>query len=261
MSADRPLTGDNPKPWFKKKRIVIPAAFLILGLIGSATGGSKSGTTSTASSGNSAQTDSSGNRVYPATVDGTAVVDPATIAVRFTVQNNGSESVSPACTITLQNAGGAYHGFDVFNMNPIAPGAAVHANGNITITGQGAQFVTESKISCTASTSDKTVSTGGNVKVVSVEKGGDTWAAYDSTSGWYWGAIIKVAGVAPQTLLKCTETALNSSGKVVTTHEFNATTFNDLTVTGYGSGQDALVDTTPAIGKSIANVTATCSLA
>jgi hypothetical protein len=92
-----------------------------------------------------------------------AVVDPATIGVRFTVSNNGSKPVSPSCTIRLQNSGGAYHGFDVFSMNPIAPGASVHASGKITITGQGAQFVTQSTTSYTANTSDTVVSSGKSV--------------------------------------------------------------------------------------------------
>ncbi len=49
MSDNRPLTGDNPKPWFKKKRIIIPLAFLVLGVFGSLTG--KSGTSSTGGGG------------------------------------------------------------------------------------------------------------------------------------------------------------------------------------------------------------------
>ena len=258
MTNDRHLTGDNPKPWFKKKRFVIPIGLLVLGIIGGATGGNKSGTTTAAPSGKTAQTDSSGNRVYPATVDGTAVIDPATIGVRFTVTNNGSKSVSPSCTINLQNSGGSYHGFDVFSMNPIAPGASVHASGHIVITGQGAQFVTQSTISCTANTSDTVVSSGKSVQVVSVT---DALGAYDSASGWYWGGGIKVAGVAPNTQMKCTENALDASGKVIATHSYTAVTFNDLTVTGYGEGQNVTADTTKAIAQAIKKVTATCTLA
>jgi hypothetical protein len=263
MTDDRPLTGDNPTPWFKRKRIVIPIALVVLAIIGGATGGNKSATTSSTNSGSAAPTDGSGNRVYPATVDGTAVVDPATVAVRFTVQNNGSQTVSPSCTISLQNAGGSYHGFDVFSMNPIAPGAAAHATGNITITSQGAQYVTQSTISCTASTSDKTVSTGGSVKVLDVA---DALGAYDPTTGWYWGGVITVSGVGNNTLLKCTETATDASGATVATHTFNAVTFSDGTMTGYGYGADGkpsspTADTTQTIAKSIKKVTATCSLA
>ena len=259
MSNDRPLTGDNPKPWFKKKRFVIPIALLVLGVIGGATGGNKSTTSSSSStSGKTASTDSSGKRIYPATVDGTAVIDPATIGVRFTVSNNGSKPVSPSCTINLQNAGGSYHGFDVFSMNPIAPGASVHASGHIVITGQGAQFVTQSTISCTASTSDTVVSSGKSVTVVSVT---DALGANDPATGWYWGGGIKVSGVAPNTQMKCTETALDSSGKVIATHSYTAVTSNDLTVTGYGEGQNVTADTTKAIAQAIKKVTATCSLA
>ena len=55
MSNDRPLTGDNPKPWFKKKRFVIPIALLVLGVIGGATGGNKSSTSPAATTSSSAK--------------------------------------------------------------------------------------------------------------------------------------------------------------------------------------------------------------
>ena len=64
-----------------------------------------------------APTDGGGARIYPATVDRYAVIDPATIGVAFTVHNDGSKAVSPSCTVRLQNSGGAYHGFDIFSMN------------------------------------------------------------------------------------------------------------------------------------------------
>jgi hypothetical protein len=143
-------------------------------------------------------------------------------------------------------------------MNPIAAGASVHANGNITITGQGAQFVTQSTITCTANTSDTVVSSGKAVQVVSVT---DALGAYDSASGWYWGGGIKVAGVSPNTQMKCTESALDAAGKVIATHLYTAVTFNDLTVTGYGEGQNVTADTTKAIAQAIKKVTATCALA
>ena len=258
MSVNRLLSGGNPKPWFKKKRIVIPLIFVVSAIIAGALGGNKTSTSPTSSPTDvSATTDSSGARVYPASVDGYAVVDPATIAVRFTVHNDGSQSVSPACTITLQNVGGSYHGFDVFYMNPIAAGGVTHGTGNITITSEGAQFVSQSSISCTANTSDKSISTGTGVTVLGVT---DALGAYDASTGWYWGGIIKVSGVAASTQLKCTETATDESGKVIATHTFNAVTFNDGTLTGYGEGQDPTVDATQAIAQAIKNVTATCSL-
>jgi hypothetical protein len=258
VSVNRLLSGGSPKPWFKKKRFVIPLSFFVVAIIAGALGGTKSSTSSTSvSAAATASTDSSGARVYPASVDGYAVVDPATIAVRFTVHNDGTQAVSPACTISLQNAGGSYHGFDVFYMNPISAGGVTHGTGNITITSQGAQFVTQSSISCTANTYDKAVSTGTGVTVVSVT---DALGAYDASSGWYWGGIIKVSGVSGSTQLKCTETATDATGKVIATHSFNAVTFNDGTLTGYGEGQDPTVDATQAIAQAIKNVTATCSL-
>ena len=60
MSNDRPLTGDNPKPWFKKKRFVIPIALLVLGVIGGATGGNKSSTSPAPTTSSSAKVALSG---------------------------------------------------------------------------------------------------------------------------------------------------------------------------------------------------------
>jgi len=46
MSNDRPLTGDNPQPWFKQKKFIIPIALVVLAIIGGATGGNKTTTSS-----------------------------------------------------------------------------------------------------------------------------------------------------------------------------------------------------------------------
>ena len=66
MSNDRPLTGDNPKPWFKKKRFVIPIALLVLGVIGGATGGNNSKTSSANTSANSSNSTDSTPSASPA---------------------------------------------------------------------------------------------------------------------------------------------------------------------------------------------------
>ena len=271
MTMGSAQTGNNPKPWFKKKKFVIPIGFFIIAPVAASLGATHSPSViashtiqSTAdknvtpATGKSAPTDSSGARIYPASVDGYAVVDPATIVVRFTVRNDGIKAVSPTCTISLQNAGGAYHGFDIFTMNSISAGTTTHATGKITITSQGALYVTQSSISCTAKTSDNTVSSGKTVKVISVT---NALGAYDQSTGWYWGGIIKVGGVGPNTQLKCKEIARDASGKVIATHSFEAVTFNDGTLTGYGQGQDPTVNATKAIAQAIKSVSASCTLA
>jgi len=56
VSTENPVSGNNSTPWFKKKKFVIPAGLVILAIIGSATGGSKSGTSSTSNSSSTAAT-------------------------------------------------------------------------------------------------------------------------------------------------------------------------------------------------------------
>jgi hypothetical protein len=66
MTNDRPLTGDNPKPWFKKKRFVIPIALVVLAIIGAATSGQKSNTSSSATTSSSSPAASSNSSSSPA---------------------------------------------------------------------------------------------------------------------------------------------------------------------------------------------------
>ena len=252
---------DAPKLCFKRKKFATSITiFVIASFVGNISGVERSNAAlskpvsysfdkgSNFPARKSAPTDSSGARVYPASIDGYAVIDPATIAVRFTVRNNGNTAVSPTCTISLQNAGGTYHGFEIFSMTSISAGTTRHATGKIVITSQGASYVTQSKISCTAKTSDNAVSSGKTVKVISVT---DALGAYDQSTGWYWGGIIKVSGVGANTQLKCTEIARNASKKVIATHSFEAVTFNDGTLTGYGQGQDPTVDATKSIAHTL----------
>jgi hypothetical protein len=200
-------------------------------------------------------------RNYPATIDGYAVVNPATLAVRFTIKNDGTRLVDPSCIIRAQDESGTYHGFDVFvPPKAIQPGSVVHLVGNLTITKQGAAYVTTVKINCTALTADKATSAGKSVRIVDVNNCGDTYGAFDPSSGWYWGACIKVGGVNPNTILKCTETALNGSGKAIAKHSFVAVTFSNLTLTGYGTGQTTMPDTTKAIAEAIKTVKVVCAL-
>jgi hypothetical protein len=253
MSTDRPLTGDNPKPWFKKKRIIIPLAFLVLGVFGSLTG--KSGTSSTGGGGST-------TRSYPAAVDGSAVVNPATLAVRFHVTNDGSQAVTPNCTLKAQDVSGTYSGYDIFTpTSPVAPGATQNLVGHLTITKQGASYADQFSLSCVAETSDTTSNSGKAVGVTDISNCGDSYGAFDdSTNTWYWGACMKATGVAPMTHMTCTENGLDSAGKQVATHTFPANTLNDLTIIAYGENETTQPTTTKAIAQSIKSVTVSCHL-
>lgn len=192
-------------------------------------------------------------RNYPAKIDGYAAPDPATLAVRFHVYNNGTKSVSPNCTISVQDNSSAYHGFDVFYMKPIPAGTTVNSLGDIIVTGNGAKYVTQVKISCTASTSDTGIIAASTVRITKVDPPTtDGFAGHDS-SGWFWGAIINVSGVPNSSVVKCTERPVSSSGKILVTYTFNGT------VSGNAVG-GSLQNTTASIGSQIKGVHAACVL-
>jgi hypothetical protein len=192
------------------------------------------------------------SRTYPSKIDGYAASDPATLLVRFHVYNDGTQTVSPQCTVEAQNSSGAYHGFDVFDLNSISAGTTVNASGQIIITGQGAYYVSEVNVSCTAQTTDTGISTG-QVKVTSVDPPTtDGFAGHDST-GWYWGAIINVSGVSNDSVVKCTERPLDSNGKVLIVYTFIGTV-------NTGSVGGSMQDTSALLGSKIKTVSAACQL-
>lgn len=93
---------------------------------------------------------SSGGSKYSATIDTGSfnVVNPATLGVIFHVKNTGSKAGAPYCTINVSDANGNYSGTDGFTLKNIKPGQTVTSVDNITITKQGAQYVTTGSISC-----------------------------------------------------------------------------------------------------------------
>jgi hypothetical protein len=83
---------------------------------------------------------------------GLEVIDPAEITVYITVTNTGGASGTPNCTINLSSPGGAYTGFDaVIPDNPIPAGGQESYKDTITVTNQGAQYVTQAASSVTCS--------------------------------------------------------------------------------------------------------------
>lgn len=90
---------------------------------------------------------------HTTTFDGTVLsvtaVDPATVEVTIDVENTGSSDGVAQCTITAGNAGGAYSGFDTWTTDDaISAGDTKKMSGPITITGQGAQYVTTASADC-----------------------------------------------------------------------------------------------------------------
>jgi hypothetical protein len=191
------------------------------------------------------------SRVYPAKIDGYAAPNPATLAIRFHVYNDGTQPISPSCTIKAQDGSGAYHGFDIFNLKPMPAGTTINTLGNITITNQGAGFVTQVTITCAAQTLD-TATISGYVSVIRVDPPTtDGFAGHDA-SGWFWGGIPIVSGVTDNSQLKCTVRALDSLGHVLTSYTFNGQVYQG-GVSGPGTQ-----NTTSAIGAKIKTASASC---
>jgi hypothetical protein len=75
-------------------------------------------------------------------------LDPATLVVVVNVKNTGAASGIPQCYIQASSPSGAYKGFDVFTPNKLAPGEETSFNANLTITKEGAAYVTEGSVDC-----------------------------------------------------------------------------------------------------------------
>lgn len=88
---------------------------------------------------------------YQASLDisNAAVINPATLSVSFHVKNIGNAPGQPYCTINVSDPSGTYNGTDVLSDGPtIKPGQTVTSADQITITKQGAQYITTGTISC-----------------------------------------------------------------------------------------------------------------
>jgi hypothetical protein len=239
-----------PRPWYKKKRFIIPLGFLVLSMIG---GIFDSGDSSSTDSSTSA---SSQTRSYPVKYVRHAVINPATLTVVWSITNDGTQPVKPKCTIRMQDTSGTYKGFDIFEItNPIEPSQTKEAIGQLTITNEGADYVTEFSGECTADTTDTGTLAGQEVEISDIQN----FSATDGSEGWYWGASFK-ANQKPMTQMDCVVKALDKNGKVVGETSYRANTLNDGTVIGYGKNAKSLVDSTKAIVQSIKSFDVKCTL-
>ena len=86
---------------------------------------------------------------FKATVENYAEIDPGDLAVTVQVTNTGKTAATPTCTVNAGDASGAYSGFDEETLTrPVQPGQTVTYVDNVTITGNGAQYVTQAGVSC-----------------------------------------------------------------------------------------------------------------
>ncbi|SCX56329.1 Host cell surface-exposed lipoprotein [Klenkia marina] len=99
-------TAPSARPWFKRKRIVIPAAVLAVGIIGSAAGGGASSDRATSAAGSSTSSSAPISSVVPPpvvadVVDEAATPAPTTPAPVVTTQ---APAPTPELTAGQQNA-------------------------------------------------------------------------------------------------------------------------------------------------------------
>ena len=94
-------------------------------------------------------TSGGGGGSFKASVGGYTVINPADLAVVIHVTNTGKAAATPTCTISASDPSGAYTGFDEGTLTaPVPAGRTVTYVDNVTITGQGAQYVTSVTVSC-----------------------------------------------------------------------------------------------------------------
>ena len=198
-------------------------------------------------SSNNSSSSESVKRSYPVSYVRSAAVNPATLAVVFNVTNDGTQPVTPSCTIRMQDSSGTYKGYDIFDItDAIAPSQTKQVIVNLTITKEGADFANQFSGECSATTTDKGTNAGQEVVISDIQN----FSATEGSEGWYWGASFK-ANQKPMTQMDCVVKALDKNGKVVGETSYRANTLNDGTVIGYGSDAQSIVDSTKKIVISI----------
>jgi hypothetical protein len=81
--------------------------------------------------------------------DGMTVVNPADLHVTGQVQNTGKKAGTPSCTLQAHDNAYSYSGTDVVTKtSPLQPGATWYFHDDLTITHQGAQYITTVDVSC-----------------------------------------------------------------------------------------------------------------
>ena len=78
-----------------------------------------------------------------------SIINPADLRVYGEVKNTGGKSGTPSCTIQAHDDAYSYHGTDVVERtSPLKPGGIWDWVDDVTITSQGAQYVTKIEVQC-----------------------------------------------------------------------------------------------------------------
>lgn len=90
-----------------------------------------------------------GSDPFTATASDIMVVNPAAVDVTLKITNTGSSAATPTCTVEASDSSGAYSGVNAGSLgSPVQPGQTVTSVMEVTITNQGAQYVTSATVSC-----------------------------------------------------------------------------------------------------------------
>lgn len=78
-----------------------------------------------------------------------APINPATLQFTASIKNNGNAPGKFSCTVRGKDASSTYRGYDIFSDDSeLQPGSEKNFNGVITITNEGAYYVTDVSVSC-----------------------------------------------------------------------------------------------------------------
>lgn len=117
--------------------ILIAAFFFLISIF--------SGSGSDVDSSNATKTNAS----FTGKIISSKVINPATVNVSFEITNNGTDPDVPNCKVSVQDSSGTYRGYDfpIFNY-PLEPKSSISGNINLTVTKEGAFFVTQGEVTC-----------------------------------------------------------------------------------------------------------------
>ena len=125
----------------KLRKIALVIFALAFVLFGVAIFGSNDETTTTVTP--------SSNAIFSGRILSSKVINPATVQVKFEITNSGTDAGIPSCIVRVQDASNTYKGFDspIFDY-AIEPNSSITGAVNLTVTKEGAFFVTQGEVSC-----------------------------------------------------------------------------------------------------------------
>jgi hypothetical protein len=207
-------------------------------------------------------------RSYPVEYINHIVINPATVSVRFSVKNDGTQSVTPSCLVRMRDASLTYKGWTSAEFTkPILAGQSLQAIVQITIENEGAYYANNFSAECTAYTSDTKLSAGTEVLVSNIEDaswGDDQWEL-DENKEWPEDAWL---GYGPSfkvnqpfgTLMNCTWTAFDKNNNIVGTHTARYNTVNNGVTVPYGQNEQWYIEDTEKVVKSVQTFDVDCKL-